>query len=61
MLMFFYSHILYTWLNENWFCLMPVSPSVPEMWGGGGGGGGHPFLRMYLGGVYIPCIYTHAR
>ena len=36
----------------------PVSPSVPEMeWGGGG----PPFLGCGVGGVYVHCLYLHAR
>ena len=45
-----------------------MSPSVPEMGGGGGvlyatgrGVGEHPFLRITFGGVYVSCIYSHAR
>ena len=38
----------------------PVSPSVPKM-EGINATGGILFLRMYFDGVYIPCIYSHAR
>ena len=52
-LMFFYSQILYTWLNENWFCLMPMSPSVPEMWGGGSFFDEVPLVEL----IYL--VFTH--
>ena len=51
-------------LNKNWFCLMPVHTCVANCawnvgyicyWGAS-------FLwGCSSGGVYIPCIYTHAR
>ena len=49
--------------NINWFCRMPVHTCVAEcVWNGGYiCHWGHLFWGCTFNGVYVPCIYPHAR
>ena len=50
-LSFAYTH-LYCRVCLKWRVYEPL---------GGGGEGRHPFSECTFGGVYVPCIYSHAR